>query len=150
MSLHELMKLVTFQYLSIVHYPSALWIGSLDSKSWKRINSAHYSAFRAAIGFTRYSSSRSEIDKLTKRATPVEWAQYSVALTIIKLFNQSDTNIMQALQEAVYVNDRMPGKGRFVDRLRLKVGKQSLPNRIRLFFFKTSFDWAGFHLSDDT
>jgi hypothetical protein len=57
--------------------------------------------------------------------------------------------IAHALRYSVHINDRMPGRGRFMDRSRLKVGRQSLPNRIGPLFAKISFDWAGISLSDN-
>jgi hypothetical protein len=146
----ELLRLVTTQYFSILYYACPLWIGSLDSKCWRRLNSAHYRVIRAALGIFRSDMSRSELDKLSKRATPLEWSKYSITSTVIKLFNNSDTNIAILLRDSVYVNDRKPKKGKFLDKSRLKVGKQSLPYRIGPIFANLSFDWIDFHLSDDT
>jgi hypothetical protein len=146
----ELLKLVTSQYNSIVFYCSPVWIGSLTSTSWRRINSAHYRALRAVFGDFKNQIKRSELDKMSKRATPTEWAQYSIASTVIKLYNTSDTNIGQALRNSVYINDRLPGRGKFIDQSRLRIGKQALPNRIGPTFSRMNFDWVGYSLSDDS
>ena len=66
-----------------------------------------------------------------------------------KLFNQSDTNIAVQLRESAYINDRMSRKGKFIDKSRLKISKQALPYRIGQLFTGLSFDWIGFHRSDD-
>ena len=68
---------------------------------------------------------------------------------MIKLFNHSDTNITYQLRDSAYINDSMPRKGKFVDKSRLKIGKQALPYRIGPPFAGLTFDWVGFHLSDD-
>ena len=60
--------------------------------------------------------------------TPVEWAHYAIAATIIKLFILSDTSIGRALCDSVYANDRLLGRGKFIDTSRLKIGRQSLQN----------------------
>jgi hypothetical protein len=65
------------------------------------------------------------------------------------MFNSSDTEMGQLLRRSVYINDRNPGKGRFIDKSRLKIGRQSLPHRIGPTFAKMSFDWVGFEGSDD-
>ena len=101
------------------------------------------------MGIFKSTMSRLELDKQTKRATPTEWAQYSIASSVIKLFNRSDTNIACQLRDSVYINDRMPLKGKFLDKSRLKIGKQALPNRLGPLFANLSFDWINTHLSDD-
>ncbi len=145
----ELLRLITSQYFSIVYYCCPLWIGSLTSTAWKRINSAHYRALRAVYGDYKMKLKRAELDKMSKRATPKEWAQYSIAATVIKMFNSSDTEMGHLLRRSVYINDRNPGKGKFIDKSRLKIGRQSLPYRIGPTFAKMSFDWVGFEGSDD-
>ena len=112
----ELLKLVTSQYFSILFYAAPLWMGSLTCNLWKRINSAHYRALRAAIGDYKSTRKRSIIDQETKRAPPSKWAHYIVCSTVIKLYNQSDTNIANLIRESVYVNDRMPMKAKFINR----------------------------------
>jgi hypothetical protein len=140
------LKLVTSQYFSILYYAAPVWIGSLNVAAWKRLNSAHYRALRAVVGF--HVRKRSEIDLMTKRAKPPEWARYSIASTVIKLYNSSDTNIAKTLRSSAYVNDRLPRRAKFIDQSKFKVGKQSLPNRIGYLFSKMKFDWIG-DITDD-
>lgn len=144
----ELLQLVTSQYMSLVFYAAPLWIGNLSSLSWKRLNSAHYRALRAALRDFRKKKKRKDLDKISKRATPVQWSRYIVASTVIKLYTSSDTNIAELLRSNAYVNDRMPRKARFSDRSRLKIGRQSLQNRIGPLFSHITFDWIR-PLSDD-
>ena len=139
---NDLIKLVTSQYLPIVFYSSPLWTGCLDSNSWKRLNSAHYRAIRAALHIPTYlKKPRTEIDEISGRATPAQWARYSLASTVITLYTSSDTNIAIHLRQSAYVNDRMPFRAKFIDYSRLKIGRQSLPNRIGPLFSKISFNW---------
>jgi hypothetical protein len=79
----------------------------------------------------------------------LKWAQYSIASTAIKLFNASDTDIRHDLVDVVYNNDRLPGRGKFIDKSPLKIGCQSLPYRIGPTFATIAFDWVGCNLSDD-
>ncbi len=78
-----------------------------------------------------------------------EWANYSVDSTVIRLYNKSDTRIANELRSAAYVNDRLPFRAKFIDTSRLKIGRQSLKNRIGRIFERISFDWIGL-ISDDT
>jgi hypothetical protein len=146
----ELLRLITAQYFSIVFYCSPLWMGGLSAASWRRINSAHYRALRAVYGDFKFKMKRSELDKISKRATPVEWASYAIASTVIKLFNLSDCNVAKALRSSAYINDRMPGRGKFIDKSRLKIGRQSIQYRIGPIFSKINFDWIGTSMSEDS
>jgi hypothetical protein len=69
------------------------------------------------------------------------------ASTAIKIFNSSDANIGIFLHESEYVNDRMPYRPKFIDKSRLKIGRQSFHYRIKPLFAKMSFDWTN-QLSD--
>ncbi len=66
-------ELVTMQYHLVVFYGSQLWIGCIDAKSWRRINSGHYRAKRAALRDYKLRK-RSVIDAEAKRATPAQWS----------------------------------------------------------------------------
>ncbi len=83
---------------------------------------------------------RNELDRISKRATPTEWAQYLIASTVIKLFNTLDTDIGSALRNSVYFKDRLPERGKFIDKSQLKIGRQALPYRIGPTLAKLSFD----------
>jgi hypothetical protein len=78
------------------------------------INSAHHKAIRAMLGIIRCTMSRTELDKISKRATPIKWAELSISFTVIKLFNHLDTNIVVKLKDSVNINDRIPRKGKFM------------------------------------
>ncbi len=139
----DLLQLVTTQYFPIVFYSAPLWAGCLDYSSMRRLNSAHYRAIRAALRIHEIrSKSRKQLDEISSRATPMQWLNYSLASTVIRLYNFSDSNIAVKLRESAYVNDRMPLKARFFDRSKLKIGRQSLQNRVGHLFSKISFDWV--------
>jgi len=39
----------------------------------------------------------------------------------------------EKLLQETYVNDRCPGRAKFSDKSKLKIGRQSLPNRLKFF-----------------
>jgi hypothetical protein len=145
----ELLQLVTSQYFGILYYASPVWMGNLTSANWKRINSSHYRALRAALKDYRKRKKRSELDAEAKRSTPREWSKYIISSTVIKLYNRSDTNIANLLRSSSYVNDRMPFKAKFIDTSRLKIGRQSLLARIGPLFSSISFNWIDPTITDD-
>jgi hypothetical protein len=89
----DLLKLITSQYFSIIYYAAPVWIGSLTSKAWTRLNAAHYRALRACLKDYKKRKRKRDLDLEAKRATPAEWGMYSVVATVIKLYNSSNTNI---------------------------------------------------------
>jgi hypothetical protein len=148
LTLDEMIKLVSSQYFSIIFHNAPLWIGSLDAASWKKLNSVHYRALRMLLGDFRNVMKRDEIDSITKRATPIEWANYCITSTVIWLYNQSYTRIANELRSAAYVNDRLPYRARFIDKSKLQIGRQAIKNRIGNLFSRISFNWIG-ELSDE-
>lgn len=148
LGVQDTLKLMTSQYHSILFYAAPVWLGSISSSSWTHLNSAHYNAVRIALHHYNNNTSRNQLHKLSQRATPKEWASYSTASMVIKLFNKSDTEISKLLRTSIYINDRAPGRGRFIDGSRLRIGKQQLQYRIGPVFHAISFDWIG-DRSDD-
>ena len=65
------------------------------------------------------------------------------------IFSKSDTNIATQIRDAAYINDRMPGIAKFIDKSRLKVGKQTITNRIGPIFSATKFSWIGMEDEDN-
>ncbi len=55
----------------------------------------------------------------------------------------------QALRNAVYVNDSLLGRGKFINKSSLKIGRPALPYRIGPTFSRITFDWIGSNLSDN-
>lgn len=68
---------------------------------------------------------------ITKRAKPRQWAEYSTANTVINLVTTSNTSIADELRSNIYINDRLPQRGSFIDKSTHKVGKQNITNRLQ-------------------
>jgi hypothetical protein len=144
----DLLRLVTSQFMLIIFYASPVWISNLTFKDWKHLNSTHYAALRIVIGDYMKTMSRADIDHQTKRATPSEWARYSITSTVIKLYNESETTITKLLRSTAYVNDRLPRRAKFIDKSRLKIGRQTILHRIGPLFASLTFDWIGMPCRD--
>jgi len=142
------LKVVTAQYYGTCYYASPVWLNdNLNYQSWKKLSSQHYRAIRAAVRDHRRKLPRGLLDIISKRAPPRQWAKYVNASTAIKLINTSNTRIADSLRSNMYINDRKPHMGTFIDKSKLKTGRQSLSNRLHCMKSLT-FDWIGDH-SDD-
>jgi len=106
------------------------------------LNSQHYRAIRAAVRDRKNKIPRAVLDIIAKRARPRQWANYITALTVIKLYNKSDTRRASEIWDNIYINQRQPGKGTFIGKSTRKVGKQKLTNRLQCLN-NIDFDWIG-------
>jgi hypothetical protein len=124
-------------------------MGNLSAANWRRINSSHYRAIRAALRDFKKRKKRTLLDQESRRSTPIQWSKYIVASTVIKLYNRSDSNVAILLRKSAYVNDRMPFRARFIDTSRLKIGRQAITSRIGPIFNEVAFNWIDPTISDD-
>jgi len=137
------LQIITSQYFGTIYYGVAVWMTpKLQSSQWRRLDSSHYRALRAAIGDYKRKLPKAVLDIIAKRATPKQWSNYVTASTAIKLFNSKETRIGEQLRQQCYINDRQPRKGTFFDTSNLKIGRQSFQNRLQVFT-NINFDWIG-------
>jgi len=95
----------------------------------------------------RKENTRSALNIIAKRATPKQWSRYTLAKTVIKLFNPGNTRL-GLLRQNSYINDRNPGRASFFVDAKKKIGRNCLLNKL-CFFNGIKFDEIG-DLSDDT
>jgi len=143
------MKVVTSQFFGTLYYAAPVWLNSeLNESQWNRLNSIHYRVIRAAIKDYKRKVPRAVLNIISKRATPKQWARYTVAKTIIKLYNQNCTRLSTLLRKNSYVNDRNPGRAVFFGDAKRKIGRNCILNKLHIFN-DIKFDWIG-TLTDDT
>jgi len=134
------LKVITSQYFGTCYYGAPIWLNDqLSHQSWKRLNSQHYRAIRAAVKDRKNKIPRAV---LAKRARPRQWANYIAASTAIKLHNKSNTRIADEIRQNIYINQRQPNRGTFIDKSKRRAGKQKLTNRLQCLK-KIDFDWIG-------
>jgi len=145
------LKLITAFYFSAVYYGAPVWmISSLKCKEWTLLESSHYRAMRIALRDHTRSLPRTTIDNECQRATPRQWSAYISASTVIKILNTKEPKILvERLNKTIYINKRKPHKANFLDRSLLKIGQQSLNNRISSIFTCVNFDWYDVNLVRD-
>jgi len=107
---------------------------------FKRLESQHYRAVRAAVRDFKRSIPRAMLDIISKRAPPRQWSNYTTASTAMWLYNTSDTRLAIDLRASAYVNDRRLAVAKFCDASRGKIGRQALRNRLNHINVIT-FDW---------
>ena len=106
----------------------------------RKLNSLHYRILRLATGDWRIKTKRSELDKLG-RVKPMQFARYSTAGLVIKTIrNNKPRNLSDILQKTLYCERRKPGRLRFFDNSKTKLGFQSIDNRLTSVFAELDFD----------
>jgi len=78
--------------------------------------------------------SKNDLDVLSNRANPAQWANYLSASTAINLVTNDKTPIGRKLKSKLYVNDRRPGKVKFVNTAKTRIGEQDLSNRLSFLY----------------
>jgi len=144
-------SIITSQYFSQLYYCSEVWLSQATKANLKNlIRTAHYKALRVLQFDFEKKKTRSELTKLSKRATPTEWSQYMQANLVIKCLNsQSGSRYLRdKLRETLFTTRRKPGIGKFFNNAKGKIGKQSIQNRLK-FMDAIQTDWLGTELNDD-
>jgi len=96
---------------------------------------------RCLMVFRIHRKCKMHRETLSGRATPGQWAKYIVLSTVIRMMWDGATPMAEKLRQRAYINNICPGRATFSDRSRLKIGRQSLPNRLD-FFSDIKFDWT--------
>jgi len=141
--LESMKRVVTTHFFGLIYYASPVWLTEqTTSKHWKKLNSLHYRALRTAARDFFFKFDKESLNKMFGRATPLQWMQYANAKMAITLYNLSTgPPLSSKLKENAYINDRRPGQATIIDRSRLKIGKQSLVNRLNCLK-KITFCWT--------
>jgi len=142
--LDSAMKVVTSQFFGTLYNAAPVWLkAELKEIQWNRVNRV----IRATVCDFRKKVPRTTSNIISKRATPKQCARYTVAKTVIKLFNQGSTRIGALLRQNSYVNNRNPVKATFFGDTRKEIGRSYLLNKLHIFN-DIKFDWIGDN-SDD-
>jgi len=145
----DLMKIVTSKFFGQLYYASPVWMtNGLKSTTWKALNRAHYKALRAAFKDRSCEMHKDDLNRLSKRATPLQWAKYSTTSCAIKLLRKAETPLAIQMKNKMYVNDRKPHRGKFINTTLTKIGREALPYRLNTLS-ELTFDWLDENLSDN-
>jgi len=112
----DLMKIITSKFFGQLYYASPVWMtNGLRSNSWKALYRAHYKALRAAFKDRTCEMHKEDLNHLSKRATSNQWAKYSTTNCAIKLLRRTETPPAKQINNKMYVNNRRPYRGKFIN-----------------------------------
>jgi hypothetical protein len=146
----EFKQVISSHYFSRLYYASEMWFQCCSSKLKKRISTVHYYALRLLVNDYKCKLSRPTIDSKTERASPSELKDFRLAKTLISIVNNvMPFTLYQELLSHLVIERRNEKRPRFIDHSRLKIGRQSFPNRVSLISRRISFNWFDVPLSVD-
>jgi len=135
----QFIKVMTSQFYSTVYCGCEVWLNNTTYfNDLRRLNSLHNHPLRIASRDFKHRKCRSEQD-LLGRAKLSTWSRYLTASRVI-------TN---CLTKHSYVERRRPGRLKFYDDARTKIGRQTLCNRAGFCVNKVDFDWKNEDMNND-
>jgi hypothetical protein len=145
----QFLKAASANYYGSVYYACSVWFNNLKQIHKKKLTSFHFRLLRAAKKDYRMKFKRYELTEACKRATPDQWTKFITASRVIKIVRDQQPSILHALLTENYFEERRQyGVGYFFDTSRVKIGRQSLQNRI-LFMRSINYPWNAAPMSND-
>jgi hypothetical protein len=128
----QFLQIASSQIFGMLYYAAPLWLNStLGHKLWRKLESLHYRVLRVACNDFKRTKKKQVIDSLCKRATPRMWSRYAVASIAIKILrDEQPIRLRDAIISNMVIERRKQRQGRFFDASRLKIGRQSISNRL--------------------
>jgi len=80
------------------------------------------------IGDYRQEIPKATLNQISGRATPRQWSKYITSLMAIKLIDNYCIRISKDLKDSLYINDRLPKRGKFINKANTRIGNHSLRN----------------------
>lgn len=145
LSVKQSTQITTAFYYSVLYYGIEVWFHRhLPFHLKQKIRSAHYRALRVIYG----EASRQHLDLIGGRATPDEWADYSLAKLAARMVRLgSPVRLLEQTVKNSYSERRQHGRIFFYDSSVRKIGKQCLKNRLQCISRQMKFEWLNVDLS---
>ena len=140
--------MLTSNFYSILYYNCEIWLSNgLNPRNKQQIMTASANALKILNNVSDLRTSFVQIQSQEKRALPMNFAKYRLAIQLFKVFNSynynddwQDMNRQQnfnARSEVFNINDWS----------NIKVGKNILCNRLNVLNRHINFDWLNLSLT---
>jgi len=142
LNLKQFLKVLTSQFFSTCFYGCQAWLSDITSyRDKRRLTSLHFRSLRIAVRDHRRLLHRAELDKLG-RTRPLTWTKYQTASLVMKIVrNDFPRRLKENLLSNAYIERRKPGRLKFYDNSRTRIGRQNFGNRLGLLN-DIDFDWT--------
>lgn len=150
LNMEQFLKVLTCQYYSTCFYGCGAWLhGDTSYADIRKLNALHYRSLRIATQDYRKLMSRASLD-LLGRSRPTTWSKYITGNLAIKIARSGiPERLHQSLRCNSYTERRRPGRLKWYDGSRKKIGRQSLRNRCGNIINDLDLDWPNDSVSED-
>jgi len=146
----QFLKAVSAHFYGTVFYACAVWYDSIKSCYKNKLRSLHFRLLRTACRDYHNEYSRDYLSKRCQRADPDEWSKFCTSSLVIKTIrDKNPTRLHSLLMSSYFEEPRKGGLGKFFDKSKTKVGKQSIQFRLD-FFRQFNQPWSNANLSNDS
>jgi hypothetical protein len=153
LSKKDFLQVVTSNYFSRLYYASEIWYNVLSSSNKSRLSAIHHYPLRLVTDSLCYKKrvSNKKLAMLTLRASPIDLNNYKIAKLLISVINNVEPFVLfnEFLSHSV-LERRKPNNPSFLDTSRLRIGRQSIANRVNSVAQQIKFPWLEVPLSVDT
>ena len=140
--------LLTSNYYSILYNNSEIWLyHGLNARLKNQILSASACAMKVLNSPRDIRTSYNQLHKFEKRALPMEFSKYRLAIQLHKIYNGSTMNddwIDMNMQQNFITRN---GKFHITDKSRLKIGINIMCNRLKVLNDRINLDWLNLSLT---
>ena len=147
MTKSEIKMLITSNFYSILYYNCEIWLSrNLHARQKQQILSASACALKILNNVSDIRISYTQLHKLEKRALPMDFAKYRLAIQLFKIYNGDsmnddwiDMNVQQnfnARSKLFHINDYS----------NTKIGKNIISNRLTVLNAELDLDWLNLSL----
>jgi len=144
----QFLKAVSAHFYGTVFYACAVWYDNIKALKSK-LRSLHYRLLRLACRDYYYEYPRDYLAKRCQRANPDEWSFFCSANVVLKtLGDKQPCRLHSLLRSSYFEEPRKGGLGKFFDKSKTRVGKQSIQNRLEILRL-INRPWNGESLSND-
>jgi len=142
LNLSEFLQVITSHYYSRLYYGCEVWYNCLKQNLKNKISAVHHFPLRLALNDFRRSLSRKQLSLKCNRAPPQELVDFRIAKTVINVCVNADPFVLfQDLLANAHYSNRQPLRPLFFDNSRLRIGRQSLNNRVSDIISRLNFNW---------
>jgi len=126
-----------------------VWYDNIKAYFKAKLCSLHYRLLRIACQDYYFEYPRDYLAKHCQRANPDKWSFFCSANVLLKTFRDKHPCRLRSLLRSSYFESRKGGHGKFFDKSKTRVGKQSIQNSLDHFRL-INRPWNGANLSNNS
>ena len=138
----ELEMLITSNFYSVLYYNCEIWLTpNLDPRSKQHLLGTSAMALKIMQRSPDPMVSYENLHEINKRAKPCQMMEYKLAIQLYKLYNSETMNDDWLDLNFQQTFNHRNNYAKFFDNSRIRIGKNSIVNRLSCLNGKIDYDW---------